>query len=80
MGCNCKATEYVRKAKKFYGYDAETKKNVSLKEKIKMVLKAIFIWIIIIAFMPFFILFFIFVKPFVKGKMLTVFKSFKIRI
>ena len=80
MGCNCKATEYVRKTKKFYGYEDETKENVSLKEKVKMVLNAIFMWIILIVFLPFFILYFIFIKPFFRNKMTTFFGSLKMRI
>lgn len=80
MGCNCKATEYVRKTKRFYGYKDEIKENVSLKEKIKMVLRAIFIWIILIVFFPFSILFFVFIKPFLKNKMATFFGTLKIRI
>jgi lipopolysaccharide/colanic/teichoic acid biosynthesis glycosyltransferase len=80
MGCNCKATDYVRKTKKFYGYDSETKEKVPIKEKIKMVLRAIFMWIILIVTFPFFILFFIFIKPFLNNKMMTFFGSLKIRI
>lgn len=80
MGCNCKATEYVRKTKKFYGYDSENKENVTLKTKIKMVLRVIFMWIIIIVTLPFSILGFIFVKPFNKNKVVTFFGSLKMRI
>jgi hypothetical protein len=80
MGCNCKATDYVRRVKRFYGYDAETKKNVSSKEKIKMVLKAIFMWILIIVMLPLLVLFFIFVGPFSNKKMVAFFNSLKIRI
>lgn len=80
MGCNCKVKEYVRNTKRYYGYEPETKENISLKTKIKMVFKAIFMWIIVIVFFPFLILFFVLVRPFVKNKIMTVFKTLKIRI
>lgn len=80
MGCNCKATEYIRKSKKIYGYESETTHNVSTKEKIKMVFKAIFMWIMIIIGFPIIVLYLIFSKTFLRRKKISIFNALKIRI
>ena len=78
MGCNCKALNHVTHVKSKYGYEKPTKKNVSVSNKIKMVLQAILIWLILMVTAPIFIIVLIFSKIFKKD--IRVFKKIKIRL
>ena len=80
MGCNCKATDYVRKAKKYYGYESETRQNIPSSEKMKMAIKAIFMWVILILAFPLVLIYFIFIKMFTKSKSVKLFNTIRIRI
>lgn len=80
MGCNCKATDYVRATKKYYGYEPETKENIPTKEKVKMAFQAVFMWIIIILFFPIVLFYLVFVKAFLKKETISLFKTIKVRI
>lgn len=78
MGCNCKALNYVTHVKSKYGYNKPTKKNVSISNKLKMVLQALLIWIVLMITAPIFIVILIFSKIFKKD--VKVFKKIKIRL
>lgn len=80
MGCNCKATNYVRTAKKYYGYDPETKDSVSGKEKAKMFFQALLMWLLMLVGFPFVVLYIIFAKVFVKKKGIKLFGTIRLRI
>ena len=80
MGCNCKATDYVRKTKKYYGYEPETRQNIPSNEKMKMAMKAIFMWIILILAFPLVLIYFVFIKLFTKSKSVKLFDTIRIRI
>ena len=80
MGCNCKATDYVRKTKKYYGYESETRQNIPSSEKMKMAIKAIFMWVILILAFPIVLIYFVFVKMFTKSKSVKLFNTIRIRI
>ena len=80
MGCNCKATDYVRKTKKYYGYESETRQNILSSEKMKMAIKAIFMWVILIFAFPLVLIYFVFIKMFTKSKSVKLFNSIRIRI
>ena len=80
MGCNCKATDYIRTAKKYYGFKSETKENISLKEQVKMALQAIFMWVMIIIGFPIVLFYFGFIKFFTKRKSVKLLNTIRIRI
>ena len=80
MGCNCKATDYIRKTKKYYGYNPETKENIPIKIKMKMVIQAIFMWVMIIIGFPIVLFYFGFIKFFTKRKSVKLLNTIRIRI
>lgn len=79
MSCNCKATHYVRTAKREYGFEPETKETVSTKEKVKMFFQAVLIWLVMLIGFPFALLYIIFSKTFARKKSKSFFKAIKIR-
>lgn len=80
MGCNCKASQYVRRAKKKYGYDPETHENISKKEKIKLTFRAIIIWVIMIVGFPIILLSLPFLKIFKRRKGIKIFNAITVRL
>lgn len=78
MGCNCKAANHITRVKSKYGYEQPTGKNVSVANKIKMVLQAILIWCILILVLPIFIVVLIICKIF--NKDVKILKKIKIRL
>lgn len=80
MGCNCKASQYIRQTKKKYGYEPETIENVSFSKKIKLILRGLLIWVVIILLFPLVLLLFIFVGFFKKRSFITLFNAIKIRL
>lgn len=79
MSCNCKASQYIRQTKKKFGYEPESIKNISGKEKIKMGVQAIIIWIMMIVGVPFIFLWGIFGKIFLKKKKFKLFNAISIK-
>lgn len=80
MGCNCKATQYVRGAKKYYGHESEINDKISFFVKLKTFLKACLIWIIILVALPIilFVLFFAKIIGIKRG--VKIFKLIRINI
>lgn len=78
MGCNCKASSYITRVERGYGYKAPTKKNVKVSSKIKMILQAFLIWIILILVAPIFLIALVFSKIFKKD--IKILKKIRIRI
>jgi hypothetical protein len=78
MGCNCKAANHITRVKERFGYKKPTIQNVSVANKIKMVLQAILIWVILILCFPICIVILVFSKIFKKD--LRIFKKIKIRL
>lgn len=79
MGCNCKAIEHVSRIKRYYGYEKEVKKNISLRNKVKMILKAFLIWAILLFLAPLTLIVFIFNK-FILRRESVFLKKIKIRL
>lgn len=78
MGCNCKASSYVIRTQKKFGYEIPTRKNVKISEKVKLVLQALLIWFVLILFFPIVVIVLIFGKIFRKD--IRFFKKIKIRL
>lgn len=78
MGCNCKANNHITRVKRKFGYDSPTKSNVSVGNKIKMILQALLIWVILIAIFPVFIIALIIGK--ISKKDVKFLKKIKIRL
>lgn len=78
MGCNCKASSHIVRTKRRFGYDIPTHKNVKISNKIKMVLQALLIWLIVIIFLPIVLVVLIFGK--IVKKDITFFKKIKVRL
>lgn len=80
MGCNCKATQYITKVKRRYGYLPSTKQNVKVSTKIKMTLQALLIWVLLIILAPISIVVIIFSSIFFRNKTFTFFKKIKLKL
>lgn len=78
MGCNCKASSYITRVKKGYGYSSPTKKNVKVSSKIKMILQAFLIWIILLLAAPIFLIVLAFSK--ILKRDVKILKKIRIRI
>ena len=52
MGCNCKAKQYVRTAKKIFGYASETRENIANKERVKQFFKILGVWLVALLLIP----------------------------
>ena len=78
MGCNCKAMNHITRVKNKYGYEKPLRKNVSIANKIKMVLQAILIWCFLILAAPVFIIMLVLGKIFKKD--IKFLKKIKIRL
>jgi hypothetical protein len=78
VSCNCKASSYVIRTKRRYGYELPTKKNVKIGSKIKMLSQALLIWALLILLAPIIIIILIFFKIFKKDFKLL--KKIKIRL
>lgn len=79
MGCNCKASQHIRKVKKTFGYESEKKENISRRERFKMGFQAVLIWMLMILGFPFVFLFMIFGRLFMGKKKLKLFNAISIR-
>ena len=80
MGCNCKASQYVRNTKKMFGYAPETRKNINIKERLKMLMKIIAIWVITLCFIPIVIVGFICFKLITKKEHIRLMDIITIRM
>lgn len=80
MGCNCKASQYVRNTKKMFGYAPETHKNISIKERIKMLLKVIGVWVVSFTVFPLIIIGFVCFKLVTRKKDIRLMDIITIRL
>lgn len=80
MGCNCKANQYIRQTKKRFDYNSETVKNVSFKNKFKIVLKSILILFLMLIGLPITIAYFVISKFLLKNKRIKLFNAITIRL
>ena len=80
MGCNCKASQYVRQTKKKYGYAPETRENIPTRDVVKMSLQAIAIWVVMILSFPIIMLSLLFLKVFKQKRGIKFFKAIRVRL
>ena len=75
MACNCKASKYIRNVQETFGYDKKPK----VKSHFKLTFMTVCFWILIIIFVPFFILI-PFFYLFKKDKKIKLFNSITVRL
>ena len=76
MGCNCKASQYIRKTEERYGLKSEPKRGA----KFKTTNKALLVWLIIIICLPFAVILPIIFLILRKNRKVKLFNTITIRV
>lgn len=80
MGCNCKAAQYVRRAKEYGGYNTEVKEGISFLAKLKVFFKTFLVLGVMAIITPIVLIILFIIKLLGIKKGIRLFKLIKIKI
>ena len=78
MSCACKVVKHINKINEYYGSENRVTIKTNITDKINVFFKKLFLWVLLLPFMPIIVLYVLVNKWFFK-KVISIDKLFKIK-